>query len=177
MGAISENLFIKAMKRVSGDSMDGKLLFGVFALVLLAGAVFAASGWQRGAPDLKDGTMNATMRTAPLPHANHTQMADFENAVEAGDFQTAKRLHAEYGVGGPFFDKLNETTFVKYSQIRVMTKELMSELGMDVPKEYGGPGFPGSQNSTVRDGFQGMRADFGECRHHNHADAPAESGE
>ncbi|MGV8176659.1 MAG: hypothetical protein ACP5NX_02590, partial [Candidatus Bilamarchaeaceae archaeon] len=123
------------------------------------------------------GTMNATMRTAPIPDANHTRMSEFENAVEAGDFQTAKRLHAEYGVGGPFFDKLNETTFVKYSQIHAMTKELMSELGMDVPKECDRPDFPGSQNSTVRDGFQGMRADFGKGRHHNPADAPAEPGE
>ncbi len=74
---------------------------------------------------------------------NSTQIEEFNQALEAGDYQTAKQLHETYGFGVPLFDKLNETTFAKYSQIYKLSSELRQELGMpsqpSITPEFGGP--------------------------------------
>ena len=62
---------------------------------------------------------------------NETAHAEFENAIDAGDYKIAMQLHGEYGFGGPIFEKLNEATFSKWGQIRSLRKELASELGLD----------------------------------------------
>ena len=67
---------------------------------------------------------------------NSTQVKEFESAVLSGDYATASQLHAQYGLGGPIFDRLNETTFAKFSQIRNLQHELAQALGM-------GSGSPG----------------------------------
>lgn len=79
---------------------------------------------------------------------NFTQMDDFENAIEKADYETAKQLHEEYGLGGPLFEKLNETTFAKYAQIRKLNTELMQELGLEHDMPAGmekGIGLPGRE--------------------------------
>ncbi|MFA6531201.1 MAG: hypothetical protein WCT31_05705, partial [Candidatus Micrarchaeia archaeon] len=78
---------------------------------------------------------------------NSTEFKQFERAVDAGDYQTAKELHEEYGLGGAIFDRLNETTFPDYSQIHILSKKLKSELGRDAEsaiengRERSVPGF------------------------------------
>jgi hypothetical protein len=63
--------------------------------------------------------------------ANYTAgYQQFIKAVTSNDYQTAEQLHKEYGFGGKLFDKLNETTFSKYSQIYTLSTELRQELGM-----------------------------------------------
>jgi|GEM_PF-3502406 len=62
---------------------------------------------------------------------NETAHLEFENAVDAGDYAVAMRLHAEHGFGGPIFEKLNETTFAKWSQTHSLGKELVTDLGLN----------------------------------------------
>jgi len=75
------------------------------------------------------GRRNARLNNTNMPNA--TDIANFKQAVVSSDFQTAKTLNQEYGLGGPIFSKLNETTFQTYAQIQTLRTELMKELGLD----------------------------------------------
>jgi len=66
-----------------------------------------------------------------MPRFNSTEQKAFEAAVESGDFAAATKLHGEYGFGGPMFEKLNATTFAKFSQVHKLQSELMADLGME----------------------------------------------
>lgn len=77
------------------------------------------------------------------------QMQQFSDAVQNGDYETAKKLHGQYGFGGPMFSMLNETTFAKYSQMSALqeqagalARELQAELGLDAKGAM--------QNATMR---------------------------
>lgn len=66
-----------------------------------------------------------------VTNINYTaEYQQFIQAIESGNYATAEQLHQQYGFGGKLFDKLNETTFAKYSQIYALTTELREELGM-----------------------------------------------
>ena len=68
----------------------------------------------------------------PTEPANLTDYAQqFLNVVLNGDYDSAKELHKQYGFGGQLFDRLNETTFAKYSQIYQLNNELREELGLN----------------------------------------------
>ncbi|MDD5317724.1 MAG: hypothetical protein PHF51_03235 [Candidatus ainarchaeum sp.] len=138
--------------------MDGKLFAAAAAvtLIVFVGAAVAASGlanaggwramnrmnrtapdfnatgngstgWFKGRMGMPPGGFNATgeeMGNKSL------ELAQFIEAVEAGDYAAAKSLHGEHGFGGPVFARLNETTFPKYSEVFRLTSELMGELGL-----------------------------------------------
>jgi hypothetical protein len=90
---------------------------------------------------------------------NATQFAQFQSAVESGDYATAMQLHTQYGLGGPLFGKLNETTFAQFSQIRNLENQLQNltsrfwqELGPVEQQGMGGfreDGF-GPENGMMR---------------------------
>jgi hypothetical protein len=82
---------------------------------------------------------------------NSTEQKAFEAAVESGDFAAAAKLHEEYGFGGPMFEKLNATTFAKFSQVHKLQSELMADLGMER-----GPGMMGKEGMGKKQGGCGM---------------------
>ncbi len=112
--------------------MDGKIIAGVLVLALLAfvGVAYAFPGWYHGMIQNQTNTTWQGMRNMSM-HFNAPEMQAFNKAVESGDYQTAQQLHQEYGFGGPIFDKLNETTFAQYSQIRNLQNQLAIELGLN----------------------------------------------
>ncbi|MEM3555121.1 MAG: hypothetical protein QXF56_00120 [Candidatus Micrarchaeia archaeon] len=81
---------------------------------------------------------------------NETAFQQFIQAISENDYETAMELHREYGFGGRLFDKLNETTFAKYSKIYTLNMELMEELGMK-----GRPGKLPLAGKFARGRFQG----------------------
>ena len=62
--------------------------------------------------------------------ANSTEIESLRQAVEREDYETAKGLNEKYGLGGAIFEKLNETTFLKFAQIEKLQIELLKELGV-----------------------------------------------
>jgi hypothetical protein len=63
------------------------------------------------------------------------QIGEFRSAILSGDWETAKKLHSEYGLGGPIFDRLNSSTFATFSQIANMRKQaadLQIKLNQDL---------------------------------------------
>ncbi len=90
-----------------------------------------------------------------VPEFNSSQLEEFKQAIEAGDYQTAKQLHETYHLGGLLFDKLTETTFAKYSQIYGLQNELMQELGLEEPGI--GPRFDGFGRGPEPGFAHGMR--------------------
>ena len=176
--------------------MDRRIMFVVLgvAALALAGLAFAAGGqgWNATGFDPQNwngtvqghrmmrshGSENATgsgmMRGNGTQALNMTaraeEMKQFEQAVLSDDYSTAKQLNTEYGVGGPIFGKLNETTFAKFSQIANLESQLRQDLGLNatgmMPPEIGGPGFgmrPGMKGGRgmMEPGFaKGMRKGF-----------------
>jgi hypothetical protein len=131
--------------------MDLKVFAAVLAVSLLvfAGIAFAMPGWNRMFGGGGIGVQNGT-DGMPIVHRmqnwngsapgcvgwNGTdnitaQFNEFSAAVQNGNYDAAKQLHESYGFGGPLFEKLNETTFAKYSQIQKLKGELRTELGMN----------------------------------------------
>ncbi len=148
--------------------MDRRIMFVILgaAALALAGLAFAAGGqgWNAtgfGPQDWNNTRMaasageNGTFRGHGMMRGNSTQeqdrtareeeMKQFEQAVLADDYSAAKSLNTQYGVGGPMFGKLNETTFATFSQIAVLESQLRQELGMNatgmMPPLMGGPEF------------------------------------
>ena len=77
-----------------------------------------------------------------MPRFNSTEQKAFEAAVDSGDFTAAAKLHEEYGFGGPMFEKLNATTFARFSQVHRLQSGLMADLGMEkMPGMMAGEGF------------------------------------
>jgi len=123
------------------------------AALMLAGMAFAfgGQGWaageqlggwnatakgggmmRMGAPGWAgNGTCACGLNMTGMPRFNATEHEAFEAAVESGDFAAAAKLHEEYGFGGQMFEKLNETTFAKFSQVHKLQSELATELGME----------------------------------------------
>ena len=160
------------------------VVLGIAALAL-AGLAFAAGGqgwnatglsqqnWDgtaqghkimRGGPGnvnetgcgmMRRGEGNGTFAQAGAPRFNSTEQKAFKAAIESGDFAAATKLHEEYGFGGKMFEKLNATTFVKFSQIANLESQLETELGMNatgmMPPLLNRPGF------GMRPGVQGGR--------------------
>ena len=158
--------------------MDQKILFVVLgaAALALAGLAFAtggqgmARGWQgdenaTGCNMMPEwaGNGNETCANAKnlagMPRFNETAHEEFEAAVESGDFASATKLHEEYGFGGPMFEKLNATTFAKFSQMHRLRSELAADLGMENgPAMMGRAGFGRMQGGK---GMQGMKSGLG----------------
>lgn len=85
---------------------------------------------------------NGTFAQTGAQRFNSTEQKAFQAAVESGDFAAATKLHEEYGFGGPMFEKLNATTFAKFSQVHKLQSELMADLGMEkMPGMMAGEGF------------------------------------
>ena len=149
--------------------MDRRIMFVVLgvAALALAGLAFAAGGqgWNATGFDPQNwngtvqghrmmrshGSENATgsgmMRGNGTQALNMTaraeEMKQFKQAVLSDDYATAKQINTEYGVGGPIFGKLNETTFAKFSQIANLESQLRQELGLNAtgtPPMMGGFG-------------------------------------
>ncbi len=98
----------------------------------------------------QNGTWGATNATQ---HANATEISDFQQAVLNGDYQTAEQLHTQYGLGGPLFGKLNETTFADYSDMSNLALKLDQELGIGNRSISGmgaGMGFAGRMHHPHR---------------------------
>jgi len=89
----------------------------------------AGFGMMRG--EGVNGTCTRALGAEGMPRFNETAHEEFEAAVESGDFAAATKLHDEYGFGGPMFEKLNATTFAKFSQVHKLQSELMAGLGME----------------------------------------------
>ncbi|MFA5930044.1 MAG: hypothetical protein WC861_04130 [Candidatus Micrarchaeia archaeon] len=151
--------------------MDQRILaviLGVAALAL-AGLAFAAggqgmaSGWQgsenaTGCGMMRGGAGNGTFAQAGAPRFNSTEHEAFEAAVESGDFAAATKLHEEYGFGGPMFEKLNATTFAKFSQVHRLQSELQGELGLNATSMRQGMG--GGRGMMEPEFAKGMRHGF-----------------
>ena len=120
--------------------MDKLLAAGLVIALVLAGAAYAMPMWYHGWM-VQNGT-NMSWRNA-TGRMNLTDLAQFRQALLSGDWQTAESLHAQFGFGGPFFDRLNQTTFGQYSQILNLSMQLREELGMG--------------NSTAWNGMRRMR--------------------
>jgi hypothetical protein len=179
-----------------GEDMDRRILFVILgaAALALAGLAFAAGGqgwnvtgfgpqdWngtRMAAPAGENGTFrgHAMLRGNGTEELNRTAREDeakqFEQAVLADDYSAAKSLNTQYGVGGPMFGKLNETTFAKFSQIAVLESQLRQELGMNatgmMPPLIGGPEFG---NGPGMKGGRGMMApDFAKGMGHGNKQA------
>ena len=140
--------------------MDQRIMLVVLGVAALAfaGLAFAAGGQGWNASGLQAGSWNGTIKGHGMMRGfdgNGTQsqnrtvrmeeMKQFEQAVLSDDYSTAKNLSREYGFGGPMLEKLNETTFAKFSQIANLESQLRQELGMNatgmMPPMIGGPGF------------------------------------
>jgi hypothetical protein len=94
------------------------------------------------------GSGNAPVR------ANATEISAFRQAVLDNDYQAAKQLHDEYGLGGPFFERLNETTFADYSEMSNLANKLRQELGIGNQtisgRTHAGAGFAGRMHNPPR---------------------------
>jgi len=147
--------------------MDQRILLVVLGVAALAFASLAfASGGQgmmqgvrgedgTGFGMMRGGAGNETCTRAlngtGMPRFNSTEQKAFEAAVESGDFAAATKLHEEYGFGGPMFEKLNATTFAKFSQVHKLQSELMADLGMEkMPGMMAGEGFGKMQGGRGR---------------------------
>lgn len=144
--------------------MDLKIIAVFVAVALATGAIYAVDKLSapqiRTADEFGFGERNGTAKHMGMGRFNDTtEHSDFLKAVENGDYSEAKKLHDEYGFGGPIFDKLNETTFAKFAQIQKLQKELATELG------FGGNGqMPPIMGFGMREG-PGMMHGKGMGRH------------
>lgn len=133
--------------------MDMKVFAAVMVLsVVLASAVYAfpgwhgMRGWDGGAPHMRNASsMNWTASQRNWTPANATEYQAFSQAVASGDYQAAESLHSQYGLGGPIFGMLNQTTFAEYSQIvnlqtqlHDLESKLFGELGFQRPPATAG---------------------------------------
>lgn len=143
--------------------MDRKIMLAIMTIFLLgcAGVVFSSPdqhkgmmGWEQNFTAKNHTRMNINSMRQTI---NSTEFRQFEQAVISEDYQTTKKLQRkisedfarirksgricesddQYGLGGPIFDKLNETTFPDYSQIHILSEKLKSELGGDVERPIG----------------------------------------
>ncbi len=113
--------------------MDLRIIAAALVMVAaLAGAAYAmpmwAAGWNNATQNWTAHHMhwgNSSVR------ANSTQVSEFWQAVASGDYQTAESLHQAYGLGGPLFGRLNETTFADFSQLYNARAKLWSDLGLN----------------------------------------------
>ncbi len=106
------------------------LAVGLVLIAALAGAAYAMPYWMGGWSNM---TQNWTMGSHHYNYsrANSTQVSAFWQAVASDDFQTASALHQAYGLGGPFFSRLNQTTFADYSALYNARAKLWSDLGLN----------------------------------------------
>ncbi|MBU0586416.1 hypothetical protein KJ780_02815 [Candidatus Micrarchaeota archaeon] len=145
----------------------------MFLTILSAGAVFAIAAenegndsgfgpWKKCRPDNE--TVDVHARLMNDIYFNSTVMEEFRNAVINNDYQTAKKLNEEYGVGGHMFSSLNGTTFAKYSEIAVLHKELMAELGINQTEMQSGPmgHFGSHKEDCLRERMRNGKPDFEE---------------
>src|SRR5208283_157805 len=114
--------------------MDMKILAVVAVLVTLVGLAVAMPSIYSGVGNMTGHNWNATWhmkmtRNFNRPRFNITAMQDFGQALISGNYSAAQQLNAEYGLGGPIFSRLNETTFGQLSQIFQLRGELNQELG------------------------------------------------
>ena len=128
--------------------MDMKFIaaLGIIAVIAFVGIGYASwrgmTGW--GAQQIGSWNNSSIMRWG-MGHMgawnnstvafNATQLAQFQQAIESGDYAAAQQLHDEYGFGGQLFAKLNQTTFAQYSQIAVLQsqlKNLTATLGQEL---------------------------------------------
>lgn len=92
---------------------------------------------------------------AGTSYINSTATQQFQQAIASGDYQTAMQLHTTYGLGGPSFGNLTQTTFGLYSQVYNLVTEINNLTGMKL--SIGGQGFgfvrmphqTGQQNATA----------------------------
>lgn len=119
-----------------------------------------ADGWNASGDDgFGKGMMGRGRGLNATASFNETAHEEFETAVLSGDYTAAKQLHDEFGFGGRMFERLNETTFATYSQMRTLEEKargmagtLMKEIGIahqanlpmhpmeafdDAPREFG----------------------------------------
>jgi len=88
--------------------MKTSAALAAFALLAFVGIAFAAPAWQNAG--IGRGMMNAA-------HMNTTEQAQFETAVESGDYTAALALHEQYGFGGRMMDSLDASSFAKFSDM------------------------------------------------------------
>jgi len=155
--------------------MDQKIMLVVLGVAALAFASLAfatngqgnAQGWQgnenaTGCSMRAEmaGNGNGTCVRAGEPRVNSTEREAFKTAVETGDFAAATKLHEEYGFGGQVFEKLNETTFAKFSQIANLESQLSQELGLNatgrMPPLLDAPCFGNKQGMKSGRGMMGQ---------------------
>ena len=138
--------FISRILRMNGDLMAYKLVAaGLILSLLVFGGIVLAIPMVENATNVTKIPQESCGRPEPLSEAaganismpNETQIGEFDAAVQSGDFETAKALDNEYHLGGPIFGKLNQTTFATYSQIAVLKRELMIELGLNQTRDDG----------------------------------------
>jgi len=107
-----------------------------------------------GAPEWAgNGTCARRLNASGTPRFNETSHSEFVAAVESGDFAAATKLHEEYGFGGQMFEKLNETTFAKFSQLHKLQSELFASLGIE---KMPGAGMMGGEGFGRMQGCRGM---------------------
>ncbi|VVB98435.1 Uncharacterised protein [uncultured archaeon] len=118
--------------------MDMRIFAAVMAVGLLGLVAFAGVGYAAGFwGNFHGQNMNAT-RNVSAPF-NATVVQDFRQAVASGNYAEAKQLHDTYGIGGKLFDKMNETTFAKFSQIYGLEASLRQDLGLnETNRPHGG---------------------------------------
>ena len=112
--------------------MDLKILAVVAVLVSLVGLAVAMPSIYNGVGNMTGHDWNATWhmaRNSTRPGFNVTAIQDFNQALISGNYSEAQQLNTEYGVGGPIFSRLNETTFDQLSQMLQLRNELRQELG------------------------------------------------
>jgi len=142
------------------------MIMGIALLFAAGGLLFAFPGMgllnsMKGANGHMPG---AGAQGANYTKANATQMDAFKSAVASGDYATSLSLHNTYGLGGPMFSQLNETTFAKYSNVYNLQTQL-ADAAKEFRQSLG-------QNETA--GGQGARG-RGEMRQAP-ANAPLEQG-
>ncbi len=144
--------------------MDLKIIAIVLVVSLaFAGAVFAVPGLHAGLDGWlgRNASVNATWHGCGAENAtqraNATEIGEFRQAVLDGDYQTAKQLHDQYGLGGQLFGRLNETTFADYSGMGKLAAKLRQELGIGNQSLSGrmnaGAGFAGGMHRPMRGKF------------------------
>ena len=108
--------------------MDLKILAVVLLVAVLAlGGMAFATNFQMDKPMIGKWKKPDSNSTSP---PDLSKLMEFHDAVLSSDYETAKSLHDKYGFGGRIFDKLNQTTFAEFSQIKNMQKHLGEELGL-----------------------------------------------
>jgi hypothetical protein len=126
-----KSTYKKPAKELPVMKMDQKIMGAIVVSILaFAGLAFAVPIWQKNSEG-----QNETARWQEMAnqtqHGNSTDLLQFRQALSDGDFAAAKKLHDDYGFGGPLFGKLNESTFAKYAEISKLSQELRQELGMN----------------------------------------------